>query len=259
MSHLLLLILSGVVFDPNHQPVASAQVAIENVQKVTTAADGRFRFDVPRGTYTLRVTEAGFQPQSVTATAGEDVTITLRPVLAENIVVSGIRAQAETPVTKSDLSRADIERDYYGQDIPMLLRDTPSVTAYGEGGVGNAGYSYITVRGVSSSRINFTLDGVPLADSEDMAAYFVDFPDLAHSLDSVQVQRGAGTSTFGAGAFGGSVNLESVAPSQMSSTDVWLGGGSYGTKLANVGYQSGALPGGFARRSLSSVPMSAAK
>jgi iron complex outermembrane receptor protein len=245
VNQLLLLILSGVVFDPNHQPVANAQVAIENVQKATTAADGRFRFDVPQGTYTLRVTEAGFQPQTVTATAGAEVTITLRPLLAENIVVSGIRAQAETPVTKSDLGRADIERDYYGQDIPLLLRDTPSISAYAEGGVGGAGYSYITVRGISSSRINFTLDGVPLADSEDMAAYFVDFPDLAHSLDSIQVQRGAGTSTFGAGAFGGSVNLESVAPSQDSSTDVWLGGGSFGTKLANVGFQSGALPGGF--------------
>ncbi len=246
MSQLLLLILSGVVFDPNHQPVANASVAIENSQRVITAADGRFRFDLPRGAYTLRITEAGFQPQTVTANAGADVVITLRPVLAENIVVSGIRAEAETPVTKTDLGRADIERDYYGQDIPMLLRDTPSINAYAEGGVGGAGYSYIAMRGISSSRINFTLDGVPLADSEDMSAYFVDFPDLAHSLDSIQVQRGAGTSTFGAGAFAGSINLASVAPSQASSTDVWLGGGSFGTKLANVGFQSGALPGGFA-------------
>jgi len=77
-----------------------------------------------------------------------------------------------------------------------------------------------------------------------MAAYFVDFPDLAHSLESIQVQRGVGTSTFGAAAFGGSVNLESVALATTPSTDVWLGGGSFGTKLGSVAYQSGYLPGG---------------
>ncbi|MDQ6803279.1 MAG: TonB-dependent receptor, partial [Acidobacteriota bacterium] len=174
------------------------------------------------------------------------VVIALKPALAENIVVSGIRADTQTPVTKSGLSHADIDRSYYGQDIPMLLRDTPSINAYAEGGVGGAGYSYITMRGLSATRINFTLDGVPLADSEDMAAYFVDLPDLARSLDSIQVQRGAGTSTVGAGAFGGSVNLESVSLASTPSTDVWLGGGSFATKLASIGYQSGTLPGGFA-------------
>jgi iron complex outermembrane receptor protein len=169
-----------------------------------------------------------------------------KPVVSESIVVSGIRATAETPVTKTNLTRADIEKNYYGQDVPMLLRDTPSITAYAEGGVGGAGYSYVSMRGISSTRINFTLDGVPLADSEDMATYFVDFADLAHSVDSIQVQRGAGTSTVGAGAFAGSVNLESVPLATTQSTDVWLGGGSFGTKLASVGYQSGALLHGFA-------------
>lgn len=79
-----------------------------------------------------------------------------------------------------------------------------------------------------------------------MATYFVDFPDLAHSLESIQVQRGVGTSTVGSPSFGGSINLESVPLSASQATDVWLGGGSYGTKLGSVGYQSGDLPGGFA-------------
>jgi iron complex outermembrane receptor protein len=94
--------------------------------------------------------------------------------------------------------------------------------------------------------LNFTFDGVPLADSEDMGTYFVDFPDLAHSLESIQIQRGVGTSTFGSPSFGGSVNLESVALSQNSATEAWFGGGSFGTKFASLGYQSGNLPGGFA-------------
>jgi iron complex outermembrane receptor protein len=244
MRAFLFLILSGVVVTPDRHPIAGANVAIEN-RDVTTGNDGRFQIDLPPGKYALRVTRSGFQPQALEASTGEQVSITLKPALAESIVVSGIRAESETPVTKTDVSRAEIEKSYYGQDIPMLLRDTPSINAYAEGGVGGSGYSYITMRGISSTRLNFTLDGVPLADSEDMAAYFVDFPDLAHSLESIQVQRGAGTSTVGAAAFGGSVNLESVALSSTPTTDVWLGGGSFGTKVASVGYQSGLLPGGF--------------
>ncbi|HUJ16203.1 MAG TPA: TonB-dependent receptor [Thermoanaerobaculia bacterium] len=245
--HALVLaaLLSGIVVDSSHHPISGAAVSIDSFAPQSTDNEGRFRFDLPPGVYTLRVTQNGFQAQSVRATSGEELTVTLHPLLEENIVVSGIRAEAETPVTKTDLTRADIERDYYGQDIPMLLRETPSVTAYAEGGVGASGYSYVSLRGISSSRINFTLDGVPLADSEDMSTYFVDFPDLAHSLESIQVQRGVGTSTVGAGAFGGSINLESVALSSTSQTDAWIGGGSFGTKLANAGYQTGLLPGGF--------------
>jgi iron complex outermembrane recepter protein len=246
LTTLLFLILNGVVVSLDRQPIAGAIVSLDNRESVVTSADGLFRFDVPGGTHVLGVARSGFQTQSITAAAGDEVSITLKPALAENIVVSGIRAVSETPVTKTDVSRADIEKNYYGQDIPMLLRDTPSINAYAEGGVGGAGYSYMTMRGLSATRINFTLDGVPLADSEDMATYFVDLPDLAHSLESIQVQRGTGTSTVGAGAFGGSVNLESVPLATESSTDVWLGGGSFGTKLASIGFQSGSLPGGFA-------------
>lgn len=235
--------LSGVVLGPDRQPVAGATVSIDQRSTKTNSA-GRFGFELPAGEYTIRIARDGFQPREVAASAGSELSITLKPALEQSIVVSGIRAEAETPVTKSDLTRTDIERDYYGQDIPMLLRDTPSINSYAEGGVGGAGYSYITLRGISSSRINFTLDGVPLADSEDMATYFVDFPDLAHSLQSIQVQRGTGTSTVGAAAFGGSINLESLALSPDRSTDVWLGGGSFGTKLGSVGFQSGDLPGG---------------
>ena len=106
--------------------------------------------------------------------------------------------------------------------------------------------SAATLRGVSPTRINFTLDGVPLADSEDMGTYFVDFPDLAHSLQSIQVQRGVGTSTVGTPSFGGSVNLESLDLAQDSTTTARLAAGSFGSRFATVGFQSGALPGGFA-------------
>jgi iron complex outermembrane receptor protein len=237
--------LRGVVRAVDGHPVAQAAVDVNGLH-ATTDAEGRFGIEVASGTYTVVVTRSGFQPVAVQAAADTELTITLRPGLAESIVVSGIRAEAKTPVTKSDVDRATIERDYYGQDIPLLLRDTPSIETYAEAGVGGSGYSYITLRGISPTRINFTLDGVPLADSEDMTTYFADFPDLARSLQSIQVQRGVGTSTVGSPSFGGSINLESIAPSVDSSTSAEVGVGSFGTKTATVGYQSGALPGGFA-------------
>src|SRR5688572_5743308 len=95
----------------------------------------------------------------------DDTPLPTDPRFAETMVVSAIRADDETPVTKSDLDRQEIEERYHGQDVPLLLRDTPSINAYIESGVGGAGYSYISLRGIGSSRINFTLDGVPLADS----------------------------------------------------------------------------------------------
>ena len=183
---------------------------------------------------------------SGTTTTPSTSTSTSDPVFTESIVVSAIRADEEVPVTKTDIPREQIEEEYTGQDIPLLLRDTPSVNAHAESGVGGAGYSYISLRGVGATRINFTLDGVPLSDSEDMGTYFVDFPDLARSLESIQIQRGVGTSTFGTAAFAGSVNMESIALASESKTDATLGLGSFGNRQASVGYHSGALANGFA-------------
>ncbi|MEA2337800.1 MAG: iron complex outerrane recepter protein, partial [Thermoanaerobaculia bacterium] len=127
--------LRGVVRAVDGHPVAQAAVDVNGLH-ATTDAEGRFGIEVASGTYTVVVTRSGFQPVAVQAAADTELTITLRPGLAESIVVSGIRAEAKTPVTKSDVDRATIERDYYGQDIPLLLRDTPSIETYAEAGVG---------------------------------------------------------------------------------------------------------------------------
>ena len=156
------------------------------------------------------------------------------PAVSETMVVTAIRAEEETPVTKTDIPREEIEQRYHGQDVPLLLRDAPSINAYTESGVGGAGYSYISLRGISPTRVNFTLDGVPLADSEDMGTFFADFPDLARSLESIQIQRGVGTSTVGTPSFGGSVNMESIALGDpfVSAT---IGLGSYGNRQVSAG------------------------
>jgi len=246
---LLFLTIHGVVKDPNGTPVAGAVVTVDSARAVTDA-NGAFAIETTWGglssppargsedpRHTLHVARSGFQPTNVPV--ADSVEVTLHPALSDSIVVSGIRADATTPVTKTDVPREEIEQRYYQQDIPLLLRDTPSIDSYAEAGVGGSGYSYFSLRGISPTRLNFTLDGVPLADSEDMGTYFADFADLARSLQSIQIQRGVGTSTVGSPAFGGSVNLQSIDLSQDEKTDARIAAGSYGSRFATIGWQSG--------------------
>ncbi|MGZ5433252.1 MAG: carboxypeptidase regulatory-like domain-containing protein, partial [Thermoanaerobaculia bacterium] len=250
MNTLLVIVLaatlSGTVKTTTGHPLSGATVSVANVRSVTTDSAGAFALELPDSTYEVRVTHPGFQTETHRVSAGGRLDVTLDPAFSETMVVSGIRADAETPVTKTDIAREEIEQQYHGQDVPLLLRDAPSVTAFSESGVGGSGYSYITLRGINAKRINFTLDGVPLSDSEDMGVYFVDFPDLARSLESIQIQRGVGTSTVGTASFGGSVNLQSIDLAPERRIQATLGGGSYNNRQASVGYHSGALPGGLA-------------
>src|SRR5258708_18197058 len=129
-----------------------------------------------------------------------------------------------------------------GQEMGVRGGETGSIDTYGEAGVGGSGYSYITLRGIRPTRLNFTLDGVPLADSEDMGTYFADFPDLPHSLQSIQVQRGVGTSTAGSPSFGGSVNLESIALADTPSLAAAIALGSFPQKIRHAWRHSGTSP-----------------
>src|SRR5205085_2507016 len=149
--------------------------------------------------------------------------------------------------SQKTLTQADLEPRYFGQDVPLLLQGAaPSLTSYAE--TGNYwGYSYIRLRGIDQSRINLTLDGIPLNDPEDQVLYFADFPDLANSLHSVQVQRGVGTSSNGTAAYAGSINMETIPlASSMRGGNVQLEGGSFGSMRASAEYQSGLLPNRFA-------------
>ncbi|MDQ6611402.1 MAG: TonB-dependent receptor, partial [Gemmatimonadota bacterium] len=132
-------------------------------------------------------------------------------------------------------------------DVPLLLQGAaPSLTAYAETGT-NWGYSYIRLRGIDQSRINITLDGVPLNDAEDQVLYFADFPDLSSSLQSVQVQRGVGTSTAGTASFAGSVNFETAGLAlRPRGADAELQYGSFESKRAMFSYSTGLLPNRFA-------------
>jgi iron complex outermembrane receptor protein len=144
------------------------------------------------------------------------------------VVVQAVRADERTPVTKTDLEREDIENANRGQEMPFLLGSVPAVNFQSDNGIA-AGYAYFNIRGIGQTRLNITLDGVPLQDPEDQALYFANFGDFASVVDSIQVQRGVGTSGIGSASYGGSVNFASVGPADARRLEAQAGAGSWGT------------------------------
>ena len=163
----------------------------------------------------------------------------------EGVQVSAIRGPA-APVSAKTIDRVEIQRHYTGQETPILLQAAPGITAYSESGSAS-NYSYMRLRGMDQTRINLTLDGIPLNEPEDQSLYFSNFPDFANSIASVQVQRGVGSSTPGTASYAGSVNFESVPIASVGrGAEVQLTTGSFNTTRGSAVYQTGLLPGGFA-------------
>lgn len=163
--------------------------------------------------------------------------------IEESITVVGIRAGDEMPVTKSNLDREQIEQLSFGQDVPQLLQYTPSATWYSDSGIGS-NYSYFSLRGIQQTRINMTFDGAPLNDPAEHAVYFNNFNDFTNAVDSIQIQRGVGTSSVGSPSYGGSVNFASPPPAERPEGDLRLVLGSFNTARASLAYESGELANG---------------
>jgi iron complex outermembrane receptor protein len=165
----------------------------------------------------------------------------------ERVIVSAIRGGDRAPIAGKTLERAALMERSFGQDAPMLLQGmAPSMVSHTETGT-LSGYSYVRLRGIDQTRINITLDGIPLNDMEDQVFYFANLADILASTSSVQVQRGVGTSTNGTASFGGSVGLETSPIAQRNAgVDVALQAGSFNSRRASVGFRSGLLPSRFA-------------
>ena len=156
----------------------------------------------------------------------------------EEVLISGVRAKDKNPITFTNVSKTQIAPRNLGQDIPILLNYLPSVVTTTDAGAG-IGYTYMRVRGSDGSRINVTLNGVPFNDSESQGTFFVNLPDFASSLESIQLQRGVGTSTSGPGAFGASLNLQTKAAQQNSYAEIANSIGSFGTKKHTLAFGTG--------------------
>lgn len=160
----------------------------------------------------------------------------------QEVQVLSTRASKKTPVAFTNLSKEDIQAVNYGKDLPSILSMLPSVTTSSDAGTG-IGYTGIHVRGTDPTRINITTNGIPLNESESSQLYWVNVGDLASSLQSIQVQRGVGTSTNGAGAFGASVNMLTESIGARPYTSIDLSAGSYGTHKETVRFSTGLIDG----------------
>ncbi len=165
----------------------------------------------------------------------------------ESVLVRAIRGGDAAPISQKTVDRATIARRQFGQDVPLLLQGaTPSLIAHTETGT-NWGYSYLRLRGMDQTRINITIDGVPLNDPEDEVLYFANFADLMSNVQSVQVQRGVGTSTAGTASYAGSINFETMPVAQRNAGgDLQLQAGSFGAQRVSASFHSGLLDSRFA-------------
>jgi len=177
---------------------------------------------------------------TVTLFAQDDITFKKDTIKLKEVLVTATRASKEDPFTKSTISKDEIAKQNLGQDIPLLLDALPNVITTTDTGIG-VGYTGIRVRGSDATRVNITINGIPYNDSESQGTYWVDLPDFASSVESVQLQRGVGTSTNGAGAFGASLSLETEGLNEKSSVELNTSYGSFNTFKQNIKANSGTI------------------
>ncbi len=177
---------------------------------------------------------------SLATLAQEKTKDTTRVNQLDEVLVSAIRVNSKTPVSFSNLSKKEIQKRNLGQDIPILMNYMPSVVTTSDAGNG-VGYTGIRVRGTDATRVNVTINGIPYNDSESHGTFWVNMPDFASSLQSVQLQRGVGTSTNGSGAFGASLNMLTDSYSEKASGEISNSFGSFNTRKHTVKFSTGLL------------------
>lgn len=228
--------------------VAAATVELSNIASVVTGDSGRFEFKKIRpGRYTLRVTSIGYEAIETTVSpdgSSRVIKLTRLNLFMQPVEIKAIRAGDKAPFAKNELSKKDIEKLNTGQDLPFILNQTPSVVVSSDAGNG-VGYTGIRIRGTDGSRINVTLNGIPYNDAESQGSYFVDLPDFTSSVNNIQIQRGVGTSSSGAGAFGASINLSTNEVNTNPYGEVNNSYGSFNTWKHTIKAGSGLINGHF--------------
>ncbi|MEW6509529.1 MAG: TonB-dependent receptor [Bacteroidota bacterium] len=236
------------------RPLAGANVTVEGTAIGSISGkDGRYLVSrISPGQQRVRFSFIGYIARrlDVTVSAGDtatlDVALTPSLIPGSPVTVTATRGkERETPATFTTLERQQIRDRYTTQDIPVLLSELPSSTYYSESG-NNIGYTYLNIRGFDARRIAVMVNGIPQNDPEDHNVYWLDFPDLAASLEDVQVQRGGGSAFYGPPAIGGSVNLVTSQFAAERSLEVSAGAGSFNTRRLSAAFSSGLLDSRYA-------------
>ncbi len=239
--------LSGTVTEQGTgKSLPGANLVVENTYLMTTAGEnGKYSIQgIGKGKYTLTVSYMGFRTVHTEFSLRHDTVINFilepSPILGEEVNIIATRAQPKTPLTFSSMTGKQISEVNFGKDMPYILQNTPSVVVTSDAGTGT-GYTGINIRGADLTRINVTLNGIPVNDAETQGVWFVDLPDLASSSRNIQIQRGVGTSTNGAGAFGATINIQTQTLSQDPYGELDASAGSYGTYKTTLRFGTGLM------------------
>ncbi|MGY6520203.1 MAG: TonB-dependent receptor [Mongoliitalea sp.] len=242
--------VSGKVTNEQNEPLPGANVFISSLELGAVASiDGTYQLsNVPAGTYTLEVSFIGYQTQRLLINLTEnrqlDVTLVETALLSEAVMVRAIRADKLSPITQKTVDYQELNEVFNGQDGAFVLETlAPSIQANSESGTRFTNYGTMRMRGIDQRRINITLNGVPLNDMIDQGVFFSNFTDFTNSVESIQVQRGVGTSTNGTASYAGSISYESVRLNvDAPETTVSLLGGSFNTWQGSAEVKTGILP-----------------
>ncbi len=244
--------VTGIVVNPENEPLNGAQIAVDDGNRAFfTQPSGTFNVGkLTLGTHSLRVSYLGYESKVETIDVNQgmkDPVIVLKPspFLTDEVVVEATRLSRKAPATFKNIESKEIQKLNLGQDLPILLNWTPSLVSTSDAGAG-VGYTGMRIRGSDQTRINVTVNGIPINDAESQGVFWVNMPDLATSLSSVQIQRGLGSSTNGSGAFGASVNMETNLLDDEAGGMVSSSAGSFNTFKNTVQVNTGRMKNGFA-------------
>lgn len=254
--------LAGSVTGAAGEPLEGAQVIVRNT-RLGTATDGEGKFElqgVPVGNWVLVVQAEGHTPHEEPLLVGDGAAILRDIVLVREEAgltepiwrtvnlpqasVATVLTDERAPFTRTEVTADELQKRDAAQDLPFLLRYTPSLVVTSDAGAG-VGYTGMRIRGSDATRINVTINGVPLNDAESHQVYWVNLPDLGSSAEGVQIQRGVGTSTNGPGAFGATVAVNTLSASEEPMGRMAFSAGSFGTRRATLQWASGVGERGF--------------
>lgn len=240
--------LSGTITGENDTALDGVSLVVGDEQRFGTTTDRQGRFAISGlrpGTLRLRLSYIGYLPVDTLlelAVGDNPFSLRMRPnlVLMREAEVTALRAGDRAPFARTKVTREELDRINTGVDLPILLDLQPGVVTTTDAGTG-IGYTGLRIRGSDGTRINVTLNGVPINDPESQAVFWVNMPDLASGLEDIEVQRGVGTSTNGPGAFGASINMRSAAIREEAFGEIGAFGGSFNTRRYNARFGTGHL------------------
>ncbi|KLT65072.1 TonB-dependent receptor [Pedobacter sp. BMA] len=242
--------VTGKITDINQRALPGATIKLKNQRTaVVSDANGDYTLgNLKSGSYTVVVSYIGYKSQEKSINLSQSLSLNFsllaQNFLADEVVVNATRASKNSATTFRNLDKAELAKNNLGQDLPYLLNQTPSVVVTSDAGAG-VGYTGMRIRGSDATRINVTLNGIPLNDAESQGSFFINLPDLASSVDNIQIQRGVGTSTNGAGAFGGSLNIQTTTRRDSAYAELNNTYGSYDTWKNTVSVGTGLIDNKF--------------